>query len=120
MCKICSCFEIIKKIIEWLEIKVEIIRESELNIKTSSTQRLIDVCKKVDGDTYISGIGGKNYLDEKLFESNNLKLEYQDYLHPIYPQRMSQEFIPDLSIIDMMFNIGSDSSKLIKGQISYD
>ena len=59
-------------------------------------------------------------LDEKLFESNNLKLEYQDYLHPIYPQRMSQEFIPDLSIIDMMFNIGSDSSKLIKGQISYD
>jgi hypothetical protein len=113
-------FEIIKKIIEWLEIKVEIIRESELNIKTSSTQRLIDVCKKVDGDIYISGIGGKNYLDEKLFESNNLKLEYQDYLHPIYPQRMSQEFIPDLSIIDMMFNIGSDSSKLIKGQISYD
>ena len=57
------------------EIKVEIIRESELNVKTSSTQRIIDVCKKVGGDTYVSGIGGKNYLDEKLFENNNLKLE---------------------------------------------
>ena len=105
--------------IDWLEIKVEIIRESELNVKTSSTQRIIDVCKKVGGDTYVSGIGGKNYLDEKLFENNNLKLEYQNYHHPTYPQRMSREFIPDLSIIDMMFNIGSDSSKLIKGQISY-
>jgi len=113
-------FEIIKEMIKWLDLKIEIIRESELDIHSESTQRLIDVCKKLDGQTYISGPGGKNYLEEKLFEKNNLNLTYQNYHHPKYPQKMSKNFIPDLSIIDMFFNIGPDSSKCIKEQISYD
>jgi len=113
-------FEIMKQIIDWLGIKIEIIRESELKVNTSSTQRLIDVCKKVGGDTYVSGLGGKNYMEETLFEKNNIKLEYQNYHHPKYPQRMSKEFIPDLSVIDMLFNIGPDSVKLIRGEITFD
>ena len=68
-------FLIIKKIIQWLDLKVEIIRESELNIKTNSTQRLVDVCKSLNANTYLSGIGAKNYLDEKLFLQNKIKLE---------------------------------------------
>ena len=113
-------FEIITQIIDWLEIDIEIIRESELSIHSESTQKLIDISKKLDGHVYISGIGGKNYLKEELFEKSNLKLIYQNYSHPKYPQRMTENFIPDLSIIDMLFNIGPKSSKLIKGEISYD
>ena len=51
-------FETIKQVIKWLEIKVEIIKESELGVKSESTQRLIDVCKKLGADTYVSGPGG--------------------------------------------------------------
>lgn len=107
-------FEIVKKIIDWLDIKIEIIRESELGVKSSSTQRLIDVCRKIDADTYISGIGGKNYIDEKIFDRNNIKLLYQDYKFTKYPQRMSKSFIPDLSILDMLSNVEPDSMKIIK------
>jgi len=109
-------FETIKKVLDWLGIKIEIIRESELKIRGSSTERLINVCRSIGADTYVSGIGGRNYIDEKLFEKNIIKLVYQDYKHPTYQQHMSKEFIPDLSIVDMLCNVGPDSLKLITGQ----
>ena len=63
-------FETIKHVLDWLDIKVKIIVESELDISGQSTERLVNVCKKLGADTYISGIGGKRYLDEKLFKNN--------------------------------------------------
>lgn len=110
-------FETVKQVIQWLGIKIEIIRESELKISTSSTQRLVDVCKKIGADTYVSGVGGRQYMDESIFEKNNLKLIYQDYKHPQYPQKWTDEFIPDLSIIDLLANVGPDSMKVISGEL---
>jgi len=106
-------FETIKKTIEFLGIKIEIIKESELNVKGKSTERLVNVCKKIGADTYISGPGAKDYTDEKLFEKNNVKLFYQNYSHPQYFQHSTESFIPNLSIIDMLANVGPDSLKLI-------
>ena len=63
-------FTIIKKIIQWLNCKVEIIRESELNIKNTSTHRLVDVCNTLGADTYLSGPGARNYIEENLFLKN--------------------------------------------------
>ncbi len=108
-------FETIKKVIEWLGIKIELIRESELSISGKLTERLINVCKTLGVDTYVSGKGGKNYLDEKLFEKNNVKIQYQNYVTPVYPQQFSKSFIPDLSVIDLLANVGPDSLKVIQG-----
>ena len=106
-------FEILKKIIDILEIKVEIIKSSELNAAGTATERLVNLCKTVGADTYVSGIGGRNYMDENMFATNNIKLEYQRYHAKQYPQRLSQVFIPDLSIIDMLVNIGPECMKII-------
>lgn len=108
-------FETIKKTLEWLGIKVEIIRGAELNVKGMSTERLVNVCKAIGADTYIAGKGSTNYMEEKLFKKNNLKVEYQNYTQTPYRQHLSEYFIPELSIIDMLFNVGSDSLKLIIG-----
>lgn len=107
--------ETMKKIIEWLGIKIKIIKESELNVKGTSTERLVNVCKIIGADTYVAGKGSQNYMDEKLFEKNNLKVEYQNYTPIQYPQYLSEYFVPDLSIIDMLFNVGPDSLKLVTG-----
>ena len=50
---------------EKLNIDKPMIYSSDLSIKTKSTQRLVDICKEVGATQYISGMGGKSYLDEK-------------------------------------------------------
>ncbi len=106
-------FEGIKKVIEWLGIKTEVIKESELNVRGTSTERLVNVCKAVGADVYLSGVGGKNYINEKLFEKNNIKLKYQNYKSAAYTQNLSKVFIPDLSIIDVLANMGPKSKELL-------
>ena len=105
--------ETLKQVIEWLGLRIEIVRESELNVKSSSTQRLVDVCKSIGADTYVAGGGSKNYMDELLFARNNVRVEHQHYNQVHYQQHLSTTFIPDLSIIDMLANVGPESSKLL-------
>ena len=107
-------FETIKQVFVWLNIKTKIVIESELDVSGPPTERLVMVCKKLGADTYISGIGGKKYLDEKLFEKNKIILKYQNYNPIKYTQHMSKSFIPNLSIIDLLANVGSESGKLLK------
>ena len=52
---------------EKLNINKPIIHSSNLHINTKSTQRLVDICNEVGATEYISGLGGKTYLDDNLF-----------------------------------------------------
>ncbi|GIU70566.1 MAG: hypothetical protein KatS3mg003_0045 [Candidatus Nitrosocaldaceae archaeon] len=105
---------LIKHILFILGIKKDIILLSSLNVEGKSSDLIVNICKKLGADEYISGIGGKNYLDEKLLESNSIKLFYSKFNCPEYEQQFPQlGFIPNLSIIDMLFNVGSDTLKLI-------
>jgi hypothetical protein len=64
-------------------------------------------------DTYLSGAGGKNYLNTGIFPENNLQLIFQQFEHPAYRQ-LHGEFISHLSILDLLFNEGSNSLNIIK------
>ena len=105
-------FEIIKKCIEWLDIKINVIKESELNIEGQNSEKLVNICKKLNADTYVSGSGGKNYLNENLFLKNNFRVIYQNFSRNIYPQN-SSVFVPDLSIIDLLVNLGPNSKSFL-------
>ena len=106
-------YELIRAAADWLGIKVKMLKESDLNVVGTSTQRLVNTCKAVGADTYVSGIGGRNYMDDALFARNGLRVVYQDY-HPVpYKQRFTDTFVPDLSIVDMLSNVGPEAMKLI-------
>jgi nuclear transport factor 2 (NTF2) superfamily protein len=60
---------------EKLNINKPMILSSDLSVNTKSTQRLVDICNEVGATEYISGQGGKNYLDESLFKCKITYLE---------------------------------------------
>ncbi len=62
-----------------LGITTPMIFSSDLEIKTTSSQRLADICKQLDATEYISGNGGKEYLDESVFDCK------VSYFHPAVP-----------------------------------
>ena len=106
---------IINYLLKQLNISTPIYFESKLGINSTKTDRIIDICKKLNADTYLSGIGGKDYLEEGKFINADIKLIYQDFPHPVYEQCYGP-FIPYMSIIDLLFNKGEESLKILKGK----
>jgi hypothetical protein len=105
---------IILYIKEKLDLDSEIIKTTKLNLNLNlkSTDLLIDILKKVDAKEYLSGPSGRKYLDEKKFHEAKIKLKFQDYQCPVYKQRYPG-FIPNLSVIDLIFNMGEKSKLYI-------
>lgn len=105
---------IIRNIAEMLDMDTKFIRSSGLDIEENSTKRLIDIVKAVGGNTYLSGTYARGYQDESSFKENDIELMYQDFQHPTYNQLFG-EFIPKMSIIDLLFNEGKKSKDFIRG-----
>jgi hypothetical protein len=66
---------IINKIINLLDIKTKIFMDYPTQSK--STDRLIEICKKFECDTYISGIGGLEYINKQSFVDAGINLQFQ-------------------------------------------
>lgn len=96
---------------EKLKIKTSIIKASDLNLDENlkSTDLLVEIVNQVGGDTYISGAGGRKYMDISKFEKNDISLEYFDFEPFEYKQRWDG-FEPYLSAMDLIFNLGRNAS----------
>jgi hypothetical protein len=81
-----------------------------------ATDMIIEVCKKFNVECYVAGKGPSlAFLEIDKFNLNNISIEFQEFTHPIYAQK-SNEFIPGLSILDSLFNLGyKKTEKMIKG-----
>jgi len=99
-----------------LKIKTKIVKSSSIDCEGSSTDLLINLCKAVGGNQYLSGFGGNKYQDEDKFKGNGINLSYYDFIHPEYKQCFNG-FIPGLSVIDLLFNCGPNSEDIIKSVI---
>jgi len=86
---------------------------SALSLSDDPTGRLIDICKALGGDTYLAGQDGANYMDLEQFNQQGINVIVQDFQHPEYPQLFG-DFVSHLSIVDLLFNCGPESLKIIK------
>ncbi len=106
---------VLLKILEINHVKIHI--ASDLPVDTlDPTQRLVDLCKETNATSYISGRGGKDYMELDKFEAVGIKVIYQDldFNNIVYSQG-EDPFVPGLSVIDAIFNIGPEETrKLIK------
>ena len=66
--------------------------------------------KEVNAKKYICGYGAENYLDFEKFANDNVEIGFLNSKNPIYKQ-FHGDFIPDLSILDMLMNVDRDNIK---------
>lgn len=106
---------IIKFIAEKLGIKANFFKSSSLGIPTKRTDKLISICEFFKADVYLSPRGAKEYLEyDRFSERTPIKLIYQNFSQPPYEQKGLKDFVPNISILDMVANIGFDhTSELI-------
>jgi len=105
---------LINFLIKALGINTETLMASKLRLREDPTDRLIDICKEVGANTYLAGKDGRNYMDIEKFEKENIKVIFQDFQHPIYNQLFG-EFESYMSVIDILFNYGEDSLRILRG-----
>lgn len=106
---------LIKVIYDILAIRdVQFIRASELNVSGEGTELLVNVCKAVGADTYLSGPSGQKYMEAELLSKEGISLRYSDFEHATYHQLWG-DFIPNMSVIDLIFNEGERSLDILTG-----
>lgn len=91
---------------DYLSIETAIVESSTIynNHHLKASKRIIDICLKEKASTYINPLGGTDLYDKEEFEKNNLNLYFIKNNFIAY-QQFNNDFIPYLSIIDiLMFN----------------
>lgn len=102
---------IIRFLMESFNIDKEIVIASSLGLKdegyakTDASEDIVKICKAVGADSYLSGAGGKNYLNCEPFQREGVELQFQEYIHPRYDQRFPG-FLPFMCAIDALFCVG--------------
>lgn len=110
-------FNTIQTLIQYMNIDTKLIVSSFIPIdhQLKGEEKVMAICIERKANIYINPIGGLELYDRKHFETNNLELQFQKTNKIIYSQ-YNHEFIPSLSIIDvLMFNSLADI-KIMLGQ----
>ena len=100
---------------------IEHIAHDFLNIKTKFTdsrdypthgvkhEKLLSLVKAANADLYLSGPAAKDYIIAEDYEKAGIQLVWKDYNnYPEYPE-LSKEFTHNVSILDLLFNVGKDA-----------
>lgn len=106
--------QLIRTICQLLGITTTIYRDTEFELEGDRVMRLINLCKQLGADTYISGPRAKDYMDENLFNQHGIKVEWMDYSgYPEHKQRF-EPFEHAVSVLDLLFNEGPRARQFMK------
>jgi len=107
---------LIRKISDYLGISTLFLQDSELTEIQGKNERIIHLLKQIEAEVYISGPAALAYLEEKKFNENGIKLEIFKYPeYKVYPQQWGK-FEHNVSILDMLLNLGDKAGEYIWGE----
>lgn len=114
----------IQIVCQMLNISTKLSLQSSLNITNSKQvdvdmekhvrqcMDVIDICKAAEASAYLTGKGKSlDFIDPDLFKQNHISLSYQEFTAPVYEQKFSESFVPNISSLDMLFNCGIEKSR---------
>ncbi len=106
-------YHFLKNICDFLNIKTAIRFSSEFELIGDKTAKLVEVCKQLNATDYFSGPAAKNYMEENLFEKENIKVHYFDYSGYSEYDQLHPPFDHGVSILDLIFNEGSEAGSFM-------
>ena len=104
--------KLLEYFMECLSIDTPIVKAGDYSFDGIGSDLVLDMCVRLGADSYIFGEQGKNYADVKAFKEAKIVVEFQNYIHPVYRQ-MGRDFLPYMSIIDLLFNEGDKSFDML-------
>jgi hypothetical protein len=105
--------QLLKYLLDQLEIDTELRMSSELPKRTERSQRLADMAVACDCTTYLAGDGGsQQYLDEAVLQAAGVEVRFTTFQHPVYAQCFPG-FEAGMCAFDLLFNCGPRSREVL-------
>lgn len=102
----------LRLLMQKLGITTPIVMASDYGFNESKSDLVLEMCLRLKADVYIFGAQGRNYADVDKFRASGVEPYFQEYRHPIY-QQLHGEFLPYMSVIDLLFNEGPRSREIL-------
>ncbi|MGQ9706708.1 MAG: WbqC family protein [bacterium] len=106
---------IIEGLREFLNIFTPIIIAENVQFKKTKTDLIIEICKYYNATDYLSSDREVDYIEPEKFKKAGINQYYLNYTPIQYPQLFG-DFIPNLSVIDLLFNCGPYSRYVMIGE----
>jgi hypothetical protein len=103
---------VITHLMRHLNVQTRVELLSELDIRSSGDERLVDLCGKFQAKRFLAQASARKYLDSRAFEAADIELEFFQPPSPVYPQLWG-DFIPNLSAFDLLFNCGPKAHDIL-------
>ena len=98
-----------------LHISTPMLYSSQMNLKPYKGSELVmQICLLNHADTFLCGSSGKDYLKTDEFACRGIRIAWLQYESPVYKQ-VGEGFTPNMSTLDLLFNHGEDSLRIIMG-----
>lgn len=107
-------FRFLQLINSILEIKTPIYWSHDFSMSTDKSQRLLDICLQLEAATYVSGPAAKDYLQTDKFELAGVNVEWMSYDGYRSYEQLHGDFVPNVSVIDLIFNEGPEAKQYFK------
>jgi hypothetical protein len=104
-----------EKIANYFGLPCQFVRSSDFTLPDGKCEKLLNLIQATGGDIYITGLGGLNYIDYELFETNHVQIKFMDYQCTPFPQQHGA-FDPFVSVLDLIANLGKGGKSVINSQ----
>lgn len=101
-------------VMEMLDIHTPTVLQSSLNYErgAQNSDLMLSICEVMNADVYLSGNGARKYMRVEDFLEKGVAVEFQEFTHPSYSQVNTNEFVPNLSSLDILFNLGIEQTRI--------
>lgn len=98
-------------------IRTPLVRSSELGVAGAKSDLILGICRSLGAHAFLGGMGGSRaYLDADAFRRAGIRVHWQDFRNPVYPQCGDAPFVPGLSAVDLLLNRGPAGRQLFLPQ----
>jgi hypothetical protein len=102
----------IEILMDMLDVRIPWVWSSRLDPAGTKNELLVNLLEKVSATHYLSGVGARGYFQPEPFKKAGIEVIWQEFTHPVYTQQYG-EFVPYLSVLDVLFNHGITASREI-------
>jgi hypothetical protein len=107
------CNEITQYLLAAFGISTPLQYSSHMSPEGKKDALVLDLCRKAGATVYYSGVLGRQYIREELFQEHGIAVAYQEYKHPAYKQSHAGTFVPFMAAIDLLLNVGPRSLEVL-------